>query len=683
MVMAATTPRLISRKGVFNHPMFVIPFALIAYLQIIYLPKYYYRLVGDLFLQDGLLATTAPDTLETTQSPSHDETVSIKAFQPRPFTCKPSLGDGGNVNPPNKNELVSIIVPEYKQSQYMETALETIHNQTYEPIEIIVSLDTSPSTERSLAIVKDFQAKHQDANLRVYSRKERIHWVANINFLYSMSNGAYVVFQQPDDWIPPNYIEDLVKCMEDHPGASNCFPYINTVGDESMPHMNGGQMFQKSLVGPQWERVDEALSISSAVSFRGLVRRPDHGSLFPYYIDRMYKNHFRSDLLQILDHSIGGDMIQANVSYNKLWHSDSLHTSHLYNRSVLGTMEVREALLHAHTKIYNDAHSYSSSSEKTLKSVRERLQSDWSLEWSHQGLPVEQLQDVLDEFEQRTSQVKRVAVLGGGIQGCVMALMFARNGYDVTIYDKSNDIMNRASAYGEGKIHLGLVYSKDTTMKTAEHMMKSALRFGPYMEYLVGRKIDWDSLKSEAFTYLVPYSSLITPAEFEDFAAKLEHIYERLMVDDSELSYLGQKPPNLITRMETLPSTVNASFFQAGFSSVEYALSPGGIKALLKEALVLQGVKTVFGRTVMDVKRNVNITLGNLRVVTNVSEHDFDVVVNCMWEGRNMIDKKLGLDFPSGGNYRFKFGVKFPYMDEYASLPSVTVVNGPYGDFVR
>jgi hypothetical protein len=65
------------------------------------------------------------------------------------------------------------------------------------------------------------------------------------------------------------------------------------------------------------------------------------------------------------------------------------------------------------------------------------------------------------------------------------------------------------------------------------------------------------------------------------------------------------------------------------------------------------------------------------RVVTDVSEHDFDVGANCLWEGRALIDEKLGVDFPSGGSYRSIFGVKFPYMDEYGSLPSVTVVKGP------
>ena len=56
------------------------------------------------------------------------------------------------------------------------------------------------------------------------------------------------------------------------------------------------------------------------------------------------------------------------------------------------------------------------------------------------------------ELSERISSKRRVAILGGGIQGCVMALMFRKHGYDVSLYDKSTDIMNRASATGEGKV---------------------------------------------------------------------------------------------------------------------------------------------------------------------------------------------------------------------------------------
>ena len=45
-------------------------------------------------------------------------------------------------------------------------------------------------------------------------------------------------------------------------------------------------------------------------------------------------------------------------------------------------------------------------------------------------------------------------VLGGGIQGCCIALMLRKHDYDVKIIDKSTDIFNRASLNQEGKIHM-------------------------------------------------------------------------------------------------------------------------------------------------------------------------------------------------------------------------------------
>ena len=112
-------------------------------------------------------------------------------------------------------------------------------------------------------------------------------------------------------------------------------------------------------------------------------------------------------------------------------------------------------------------------------------------------------------------------------------------------------------------------------------------------------------------------------------------------------------------------------------------MSPEGLKSILKEALNAQSVNMIFGRVIVDVKRSHQSGLGQLLVSTNISEHNFDMVVNCLWEGRSAIDEKFGIEFNSGGNYRFKTGIKFPFMQEYKSLPSVTVVNGAFGDFVQ
>ena len=92
-------------------------------------------------------------------------------------------------------------------------------------------------------------------------------------------------------------------------------------------------------------------------------------------------------------------------------------------------------------------------------------------------------------------------------------------------------------------------------------MMRSALRFSSYLDYLVERKINLDSLKSKAFLYLLPHASLVSPGEFEEYAAKLELVYEKLLMENPELSYLGHRPPSLIERSGDLHHMAHKSFF--------------------------------------------------------------------------------------------------------------------------
>ena len=111
--------------------------------------------------------------------------------------------------------------------------------------------------------------------------------------------------------------------------------------------------------------------------------------------------------------------------------------------------------------------------------------------------------------------MKKALILGGGMQGCCIALMLRKHGYEVSIIDKSKDILNRASYNQEGKIHLGFVYGMDTSMKTANKLLSDALYFGPYFEYLIEEKLDWEKLKSINYNYLVGEDSLLTPEEVE------------------------------------------------------------------------------------------------------------------------------------------------------------------------
>mmetsp|Transcript_2223 Transcript_2223/g.5078 ORF Transcript_2223/g.5078 Transcript_2223/m.5078 type:complete len:926 (+) Transcript_2223:36-2813(+) len=634
----------------------------------------------------------------------------------------------------DNKRLVSVLVPEYKGSSTIGRLLKDIKQQTYRPLEIIVSLDESDEVHKSEAVVQQFIQEQESSNSsglvihllspstptttrqrKSYNKRKtglRLHWVQNVNTLLSKSTGKYVTVVPHDDSIPPRYIEKLAECLDDDPQAVNCFPQIRVIRQnktanttdtghsEKEREQEPEYIVQETIEGPQYTRVDEAITHCCGVSFRGLVRRPAHGSMRPFFLPRLHKNFYMSDVVQLLYHATAGHVRNvSNVTYDKYYHMESVHNKMMRNRTSFSIKDWDSASLDFYTSMYNSAHSYSSSSRNTYDVVLQKF-----VMLLRHGRILDDSQNMTandDEmepewerlFHRRIRKTKRVAILGAGIQGCVMALMFRKNGYDVTIYDKSDDIMNRASTAGEGKIHLGLVYSKDLTMRTGRHMLQSALRFSPYLDYLVGDKVvDWENLKSEPFTYLIPFSSLVNPEEFEGYATNLENIYETILSEDTDLSYLGLRPPTLIERrQEQLHPMVNRSFFQAEYKSTEYAIDTSQLKAILKDALVNNSIKMVFGRNVETVeqnRRNTNTTgideqLGRMKVVTNVSEHDFDVVVNCMWEGRSKIDRRLGVDFPSGNNYRFKTFIRFPFTDEYEILPSITVVNGEYGDFVQ
>ena len=72
----------------------------------------------------------------------------------------------------------------------------------------------------------------------------------------------------------------------------------------------------------------------------------------------------------------------------------------------------------------------------------------------------------------------RVAVLGGGLQGCCTALALAGRRLGVTLFDKNEALLTKAAIANEGKIHLGYMYAGDPTLSTAKTMLAGALAFG-------------------------------------------------------------------------------------------------------------------------------------------------------------------------------------------------------------
>lgn len=104
--------------------------------------------------------------------------------------------------------LVSVIVPCYNHEQYVEECIESILNQTYKNIELIViddgSSDNSPKLLQTLSEKHGFYFQHQS----------NIGLSATLNKALALTKGKYICILASDDYWPLRKIEIQVTQME-------------------------------------------------------------------------------------------------------------------------------------------------------------------------------------------------------------------------------------------------------------------------------------------------------------------------------------------------------------------------------------------------------------------------------------------------------------------------------------
>jgi len=104
------------------------------------------------------------------------------------------------------NPLISIIVPVYNVKEYLKRCVESLINQTYRNIEIIIVDDGS--TDGSELLCDNF--KNTDKRIKVFHKKNGGLSDAR-NFGISHSTGQYIGFVDSDDFIDKNMYEILMK----------------------------------------------------------------------------------------------------------------------------------------------------------------------------------------------------------------------------------------------------------------------------------------------------------------------------------------------------------------------------------------------------------------------------------------------------------------------------------------
>lgn len=105
--------------------------------------------------------------------------------------------------------MVSVIVPIYNAQEYLEECIQSITNQSYQELEIILIDDGS--TDNSQQICEKYAAK--DSRV-VYVRKQNGGVSSSRNLGLDLARGEYVVFVDADDYMEIDIIQHVVDIME-------------------------------------------------------------------------------------------------------------------------------------------------------------------------------------------------------------------------------------------------------------------------------------------------------------------------------------------------------------------------------------------------------------------------------------------------------------------------------------
>lgn len=110
-------------------------------------------------------------------------------------------------------ETIDILLATYNGEKYIKEQIESILNQTYKNIKLIISDDCSKDSTSK--ILKEYEKK--DDRIKLYIQQENLGVVKNIEFLLKkVENKYYMLSDQDDVWLPQKVEKSLEKLKQEN-----------------------------------------------------------------------------------------------------------------------------------------------------------------------------------------------------------------------------------------------------------------------------------------------------------------------------------------------------------------------------------------------------------------------------------------------------------------------------------
>jgi len=150
------------------------------------------RYINDVFLMDGLTGITC----QNEEAPLTLENIGYL------WQGKPQVD--------TQASKISVVIPAYNAESTIHIALDSILNQTWRNIEVIVVDDFS--TDETAAVVTLYEAR--DSRVRLLRNEVNLGAYPSRNRGMKAATGEYVTVHDSDDWSHPQKLEKMVQVLE-------------------------------------------------------------------------------------------------------------------------------------------------------------------------------------------------------------------------------------------------------------------------------------------------------------------------------------------------------------------------------------------------------------------------------------------------------------------------------------
>jgi teichuronic acid biosynthesis glycosyltransferase TuaG len=236
-----------------------------------------------------------------------------------------------------ENKVVSVIIPVYNAEKFIGKTLDSVLNQTYQKIEIIIVDDCS--IDHSQRIINNYCKIYQNIKYLRLSKNAGVAVARNKGI--DMAIGRYIAFLDSDDIWSEYKIEKQVKLME-RKNAALSFTAIEIINEDDV--VIKGKRNIAEEIDYKYLLKNTLIATSSAVIDRRLSG--------DFQISVSNKGEDYATWLYLMRHGSKAHGInEALVKYRK--HSKSLSSNKLRSMKIVWNVQVKKEKIHVLPATYN------------------------------------------------------------------------------------------------------------------------------------------------------------------------------------------------------------------------------------------------------------------------------------------------------------------------------------------